>query len=285
MASIPQEVLDRVAQYNIGVHVEQYRGKVPWPDAMAMGEHESEHDPLLYNYYPVENGVKNTKKLEQSRATPGAPPCARWTKPGDGGCAHDPHACGDMQILDSIRLHDGGYGGVKLPLLNDLFDAEKNIQAALAGRSRDYERIMAAGVTDPVLLRLCGYLAHTEGLGVLIGGEHEGALTRLKREGKALTWVNLCALPWGTPGFWTIHNRLSGVAKAMERAPLWAAAQAAIMQGAGADELPHAEPDTRPRCDALIAEVQAAEMARDLELAAQFREELVALVGPEGGLA
>ena len=281
-APITQEQLEAIATHRVAEHVERFRGPhVPWPVAMVMAEHEDpSFSPLVYNYYRTDAQGNKTAALGIAYASPGSPPCARWARSGDAGCAHDPHACGQYQILDSIRLAQGGYGGVKLPYLNDLFDPEKNIQAALAGRSADAGRLIAWGVEDPTLLALLLYLSHAEGIGVLIGGRYEGALARLKRLAKALTWVNLCALPWGEAGWWTIHNHLSGVAAAVARMPLWVAAESALKQGGAADELPQAEPDVRPHCDALIAEVQAAEMLRDLPRAAELRAQLEALVAP-----
>lgn len=288
MAPISQEQLAAIARYGLAGFVDQYRDCVPEAVVYAILEHEDQSfDPTIYNYYIVDLKTgKKTDVLGIEYAVPDAPLVTRWTQPGDGGCEHDPHACGNAQILDSIRLAQGGYGGVKLPYLNDLFDAEKNIRAALTARASDCRRILAAGVTDPTLLGLFLYFAHAEGLGKLIGGKYEGAFARLKRLGKAITWANFCALPWGEEGWWKLGNRLSGVAYALARVPLWIAALPALRAGATTvEEIPEAEPDTRPRVDALIAEVQAAEMLRDLATAAKLREELAALVGPEGGLA
>jgi hypothetical protein len=276
MGAITQAQLDAIAQHNTGNLVELYRLSVPWPVAMAMAEHEDpKFDPTIYNYYVVdpETGHK-TDRLGIAYADQGAPMVALWRNPGDAGCSHDPHACGQYQVLDSLRLKQGGYGGVKLPYLNDLFDIEKNVHAALAGRDHDCGHIIAAGVTDAHLLALFLYFAHAEGLGKLIGGQYEGAFPRLKRLGKAITWANFCALPWGELGWWSLGNRLSGVAAAMERVPLWSAVEPHVKSGSPAEALPTLDPDVRPRCDALIVEVQNAEMARDLVLASRLREEL-----------
>lgn len=289
MGAITKEQLANIATYGVADLVEDHRGEhVSWAVAMAMAEHEdTAFHPGIYNFYIPDPKGGKTSHLGVAYAEPHAPLVTRWAKPGDGGCAFDPHACGQYQILDQIRLDQGGYGGVKLPYLNDLFDVAKNVQAALAARGRDAERLVAAGVTDPTLFALLLYFAHAEGIGKLIGGKYEGAFARLKREGKPLTWAALCALPWGEPGWWKLGNRLAGVAAAMQRVPLWRAAEPAIKGSAvvPAEDLPEAEPDLRPREEALLAEVQAAEMMRDLTTAARLREELVALVGTEGGLA
>ena len=278
MGAITQAQLDAIARNNTGNIVEDYRKSVPWPVAMVMAEHEDPvFDQTIYNFYIVDpaTGRKTNHLGIAYAAVAGAPLVTHWSNPGDSGCKHDPHACGQYQILDSIRIAQGGYGGVKIPYLNDLFDLETNVRAALAGRDSDYQRLLAYGIIDQHLLALCLYFSHAEGLGKLIGGKYEGAFARLKRLGKAITWVNLCALPWGEEGWWSLGNRLSGVAAAVERLPLWTAAQAVIMAGqALAEEVPAATHDVRPRCDALVAEVQEAEMARDLVLAARLREEL-----------
>lgn len=285
MVPISQAQLDAIARHNTANIVEDVRRSVPWPLAMTVAEHEDPtFDPTCYNFYIVdpETGHKTSHLGISYAAVVGAPLVTRWSNPGDAGCQHDPHACGQFQVLDSLRIAQGGYGGVKLPYLNDLFDLEQNARAALAGRDHDYQILVSHGITDATLLALCLYFAHAEGLGKLVGGKYEGAFARLKHLGKAITWANLCALPWGEQGWWTLGNRMSGVAAAVARMPLWVAAEPVMKAGATlAEEVPAVPVDTRPRCDALICEVQAAEMARDLGLAAKLREEIAVFAQAE----
>ena len=280
---ITQDQVDRIQQYNIAALVQQYMGRVPFGVAMAMCEHESNFRPLRYNYYPVENGVKNTNKLGQADARPGAPLVTKWAQAWDGGCEFDPHACGVLQILDDIRnKQNGSYGGVKLPYLNDLFDAEKNIHAALAGRDSDASSILAiVPSASGALLAALIYMAHAEGLGKLTGGKFPGAFAKLKAAGQEVTWANIAALPWGAAGWWKLGNRLSGIAKTAARAAVWEEAKARLLAGAGAAAV-GAEPDTLPPPDpveALLMAAQAAEIERDLPLAADLRAKLDLLTG------
>jgi hypothetical protein len=303
ITGIKQGQIDNIIKYGIADHLETYRGRVPWATGATMIEHESAatFDPYIYNYYPVVNGVKAARATPgAARATPGAPLVTVWRQAGDGGCEHDPHACGLGQILDNIRINPPkgqpfNYAGVPLPYLNDLFDAATNIHAIMAGAQHNAAAIAAAGVTDPTLMGLLIYLAHAEGLGVLTGGKYPGAFAMLKQLGKALTWANLVALPWGTAGFWTIHNSLSGVARTIARTSIWAAAEAQLKGTpavAGSDDpaagradrgAPVPGLDTQPIIDALLVEVQQAELARDLVTAADRRAQLDALTGGGDG--
>jgi hypothetical protein len=283
LGGITQGQLDRIAKYGIVSLVEKYRGAVPFGVALAMVEHESNFEPLIYNYYPVENGKKNTKKLGRAFAKPAAPLVAKWTAATPGPCEFDPHACGLLQILDQIRVDQGGYGGVKLPYLNDLFDPAKNLHAALAGRDSDARRIVAVvpGVSGALLAALI-YMAHAEGLGKLVGGRGKaGAFDKLKSAGQAVTWVNLCALPWGAAGWWTLGNRLSGIAKTAARAAVWEEARPRLVSGVpvavGADASAPVVAPPDP-AEALLMAVQAAEMERDLVTATALRAQLEQLV-------
>jgi hypothetical protein len=224
--TIPAGVRDHVATFGLAQLVEQYRGKVPWPVAMAIMEHESGCDPTIYNYYVRDyskdpKGVlvldaKGRKILRLAHARPGA---GRF---GGGLLEHDPHACGLYQILDVYRTSYPKLDGT-VPTTAELFDPAINIQCALRARSNDAAKLEPYAGGSLVLFAQLIYFAHAEGLGKLTGGKHAGAFARLKALGKPVTWDNLAALPWGASDWWSLGNRLAGIAQVGVRTALWAA--------------------------------------------------------------
>lgn len=298
---IDPSYVQRIAQYNIAALVDQYRGNVPWAVAMAMCEHESEFDVTVYNY-TFKNPSTGKVSYPKTNAKPSDALVEVWEKPGDAGCQHDPHACGLFQILDGIRINlakdkDGvrrphkpyGYGGFPLPYLNDLFDPEKNIQAALKARSSEAAAMASYAGGDSVFLAELIYFCHAEGKGKLTGGQYPGAFTKLKEAGKAINWKNLVALPWGATGWWSIGNQLSGIAAVAGRTAIWAKNQAKFLPTAsdsvqaGADDTADdtmTPAVTQSTIDVLIAAAQEAEMERDLDTAAALRAQIDALQPP-----
>lgn len=215
---IPSKVLDNVAKYHLAKLVEQYRGAVPWAVAMAMMEHESAStcDPSIYNYKTTD--AKGNRIFKIAYARPGA------GKFGDGWCEFDPWACGLYQIVNGLRKDYPKRDG-KAPTTAELFDPVINIQCALAKRSKDATRLLPYAGGDPVLFAMLIYFAHAEGIGKLIGGKYPGAFAKLKAAGKAVTWANLAALPWGATGWWALGNRLAGIAAVGARIAVWQAVQ------------------------------------------------------------
>lgn len=293
-----QTKFDLIAKHNIGAIVDAYRGSISWGLCMAMIEHESEFQPYIYNWYVYPDYADPSKphKIEgkpkfgkpNRLAVPGAPLVDRWRKRGDGGFEFDPHAVGLLQILDNLRIEGGfKYGGVALPYLNDLIDPEKNIKAALAARNSDAKRLKAAipGVSGVLLDELI-YWSHANGLGTLIGGKgKDGAFSKLKAAGQTITWANLAALPWGTPGWWTLHNKISGVAYVGGRAAYWEKQKGGIVQMGPPEPKVGAAPSSdnavahimQSTVDVLIAEAKEAEDQRNFDTAAGLRTQVDAL--------
>ena len=242
ITGIDQGELDRIAKYNLAALVEQYRGAVPFGAAMAIFEHESGFEALIYNYYVKDRqghpvlDAKGRKILKQATATPGAVPVTRWTLGNqdhpelNGGFAFDPHAVGAGQILDDLRIKGGfKFGGVALPYLTDLIDPAKNVHASLAnlnGQIAKYDIAAKAG-GDPWLLNALTYWIHANGAGTLVGGQGKaGAFSKIAG---AVTWGALTALPWGQAGWWVLSNSVSGIAKTADRAAIWEAAKASLL--------------------------------------------------------
>ena len=336
ITGISQKQLDKIAKYNLAALVEQYRGTVPFGAAMAIFEHESGFEALLYNYYVKDRqgnpvlDAKGRKILKQAMATPGAAPVARWTLANqdhpelNGGFAFDPHAVGEGQILDDLRIKGGfKFGGVALPYLTDLVDPEKNVHASLANLNAEIAKygIAAKAGGDPWLLNALTYWIHANGVATLVGGRGKpGAFSKITG---AVTWGALAALPWGQAGWWVLSNSIAGIAAAADRAKVWEAAKASLLGQAApvnaaagsfvaapvdpsAPGVPPVVPvecepapddatvgradrgapvpgrDRQPDIDALLAQIEQAEMARDLATAADLRAQLAALTGDGG---
>lgn len=195
---VSQTALDNIARYDIWEIVAQY-GKFPPPLFMAVLDIESvgTFSPLIYNYYPLKpDGTKDFTRVEVDYATPNGPLVMAWKQPGDGGFAHDPHAVGLGQILDSLRLKakPPGYGGVPLLYLNDMIVPEKNLRAVAGNLNIQWGRIQKhASVLRPQLQYALLYLAHNQGgqplLDALASSDKSNALalfTAAKRTGKPM---------------------------------------------------------------------------------------------------
>jgi hypothetical protein len=240
MSGIKDQQLEQIARYDLARLVELYRGAVPFGVALAMMEHESNFDPTIYNWYRYKSDSPGADhvllKNEKGKPTLGSPnghagEGGPWA---DGLCAHDPHACGLYQILDSLRKSYPKVDG-KTPTTAELFTPEINVQCALKTRSSEAAKLAGYAGGDPVLLAALIYMAHAEGLGKLTGGKGKpGAFSKLKEQGKAITWENLAALPWGASGWWALGNRLSGIAATAARAAVWESAKAQLLPGGGA---------------------------------------------------
>ena len=235
---------DKIAKYHIAELTQKYHGIVPFGTALAIFEHESDFEALIYNYYVKDRqgnlvrDEKGNKILRRETATPGATPVVRWTLANqdhpelNGGFAHDPHAVGLGQILDDLRLNAKpkmGFGGVALPYLTDLIDPEKNIHASLANLNNELIKwgIAAKAGKDSWLLSALTYWVHANGSGTLVGGRgKDGGFSQIKGP---VTWAALAALPWGTGNLWALGNPVVGIARAANRAATWQAARAVLL--------------------------------------------------------
>lgn len=291
MSGVSGATIARIKQYDLINIIERWRGAVPFGVAAAMAEHESNFDPTVYNWYVYKSdqpGPDHVQLKKNGKPYLGAPNGhAGEGGPWAGGLiAHDPHAIGLYQILDVLRKSYPKADGTT-PTTAELFDPNINAQCALRQRSDEAKRLAPYAGGDMALLAALIYMAHAEGLGKLVGGKYPGAFSKLKALGKPVTWANICALPWGASGWWALGNRLSGIAQTAARAAIWEAALAQLKAGAtaqvGAEAVVVVPPDA---VTALLMAAQAAEIERDLQLAAQLRAELAALnAGAGEGIA
>jgi hypothetical protein len=143
VSGVKQLALDNIAKHHIWELLTKHGDRVPPAVAAAIIDIETrgEFEPTIYNYGLPGGGYG------VAYATPGAPPVAKWMRPGDGGFAHNPHAVSLFQILDYWRLENGkktgtpSFAGYPLPLLNDMINPEKNIAAGLKNLNVQWARI------------------------------------------------------------------------------------------------------------------------------------------------
>jgi hypothetical protein len=154
--------------------LDQFLAGTDIPKAFVLGLIHTEtggtFDPLIYNWTKPGGGYG----VDYAQAD--APAAVKWTKAGDGGFAHNPHAVGLFQILDYWRLKNGAkypklgpsFAGVPLPTLNSMLDPEQNIRAGMANLKIQWGRL-PAGMPEADK-EAAAYFGHNQGGQSLLNG-------------------------------------------------------------------------------------------------------------------
>jgi hypothetical protein len=245
--AISNDVLKNFERHGIPQILENHRGSIPWALAAATAELESGGDPYIYNYYTTD--PKSGKKVKGvGHWVPGtALPTNSW-------------ANGLFQILRRY-MRPVTAKGYDIDFA-DAFDADKNATAALKVLQTQWNRAKQAP-TDSLRWALF-YVGQNRGGGT---DEKPGLIQALKNinAGKLAQIIAAAGIPSAVGG-------VAGIVAS--RVPLWQAYERewrdSLSVKTGADAGNGELTDE----DQLLVAAQNAEMARDLDEAADLREQL-----------